>query len=329
MCDIGQRKKHASGLSENLLVSDELPADKWPAIIDRLGVDCVHVIGVEPLLHQEFDKLVRAISPNRSIVVTTNGWFIDKWFEALKDYCHEVIVSIDGLQSTHDAVRGMPGSFERAIKGLTRLREAGKKVMVSSAVSPDSLQDMLPLHAFLHERGIPMIINHYNYIHAASCVGYPCTPANVDVYDPASMSLDLLYRIARTLPHVTFYPDLRTRRELQLYYQQPPTRRLKTREGCSVLEETHAGTRFILASNGNFIPGNRCWIKKPLGNALAGDLPAQSPWLAATIADIRSNGLYPPCQRLCCAGKALYHSPLSRVAALPRRFWRLLMRSLK
>jgi hypothetical protein len=305
MCSIGQQDLGSVGLSDNLLVENELAVADWKAIVGRLGVHRVNIVGVEPLLYAEFDRILAAIAPGRMVHVTTNGWLIAKWFDALRQYAAETTVSLDGMAETHDAIRGVKGSFERGFTGVVRLREAGRRVRVSFAITPDNVADMAPLHQSLAARGIPIVFNHFNYIHPDSCRGYPCTPVNMNVYNPADVDLDRLHENIARLADATFLPVLTTREELEAYYRSPPTRRVRTDAGCVVLGQILAGTRFVIAADGKFIPGNRCWIEKPLGNAKDGDLPSQASWLAETVADIREHGLYPPCQRLCCAGNAL------------------------
>jgi len=305
MCSIGQQDRGAAGLSDHLLVDGELGVGAWAALLGRLGADRVHIVGVEPLLYARLDDLLAALRPGRSLAVTTNGWLLAKWFDALRRFVADTTVSLDGLAETHDAIRGAAGSFARAMEGLVRLREAGARVRVSFAITPDNVADMRPLHAMLEARGIPIVFNHFNYIHPASCDGYACTPVNLNVYDPAAVDVEALFAAVEVTAGAAFLPNLRTREELEAYYRRPPTERVRTARGCVVLEEILRGERFVLAADGTFLPGNRCWIARPLGSGPAGDLPSRAAWLAETVADIRAGGLYPPCQRLCCAGKTV------------------------
>jgi MoaA/NifB/PqqE/SkfB family radical SAM enzyme len=65
-------------------------------------------------------------------------------------------VSIDGLRETHDAIRGIPGSFDRAVETIRRCREladraAGFRVAVLTVVCDRNYGEIDELSRFLFE----------------------------------------------------------------------------------------------------------------------------------------------------------------------------------
>ena len=88
------------------------------------------ITGGEPLLHPDFFEIVQ--HANRLGFpwgITTNGTLIDKpMAEALRDAKMDTVtVSLDGLETSHEWLRSVPGSFQKALAGITSLRDAGSR----------------------------------------------------------------------------------------------------------------------------------------------------------------------------------------------------------
>ncbi|GAB4338872.1 MAG: radical SAM protein [Candidatus Abyssubacteria bacterium] len=98
------------------------------------------VTGGEPLLHPLFwEANERFRDYSFRTVILSNGTVIDR-ATAERLRAHEVQVSLDGVGKSHDALRG-PGSYERALKGLAHLAEAGVDVSVASMVHEGAVDD--------------------------------------------------------------------------------------------------------------------------------------------------------------------------------------------
>jgi len=95
-----------------------------------LGLSHVKLTGGEPLLHPDFIKIVDLLrEKNLMLSIETNGVLMT---ETLAHYLKEkstlnlISVSLDGATpETHDAFRGVKGSFEKACKAVRYLAEAG------------------------------------------------------------------------------------------------------------------------------------------------------------------------------------------------------------
>lgn len=93
----------------------------------------INLTGGEPFLRQDLPEVIAAIRqacPRARLVISTNGLLVDRMQEMAPQLLRQgsavaVRVSIDGLEETHDRLRGVPGGFARALRGLERLREAG------------------------------------------------------------------------------------------------------------------------------------------------------------------------------------------------------------
>jgi radical SAM protein with 4Fe4S-binding SPASM domain len=104
--------------------------------------------GGEPLLHPDFWRLDELL-PGLDVraVLLTNGTLLTPEL-ARRLHVHEVQVSLDGMEESHDALRGA-GAFEAATRGLATVREAGLQVSVASTVNALNLGDFERLAALV------------------------------------------------------------------------------------------------------------------------------------------------------------------------------------
>jgi len=89
-----------------------------------LGVQRVTLSGGEPLLRRDWPLLAEKLT-GRGVRVTmiSNGWLIARATieDARRAGVNLIAVSLDGLESTHDAIR-KPGSFRRVLDALSLMR---------------------------------------------------------------------------------------------------------------------------------------------------------------------------------------------------------------
>ncbi len=139
---------------------DELSTDECLKLVDELyeiGVGEVTLIGGEAYLRSDFLFIVRRIRERgMTATLTTGGYSLDR---ATADGMVEagiqsVSVSIDGLKDCHDALRGRPGSFERAFAALRHLRAAGSQISCNSQINARTLPDLEALLELLAPEGI-------------------------------------------------------------------------------------------------------------------------------------------------------------------------------
>ncbi|MFI5161101.1 MAG: radical SAM protein [Sphingobacteriales bacterium] len=117
MCDIWKDNKNLQQLTEGD-VRDLLDSLK------QLGTKQVVMSGGEALLNQNFFKLCELLH-NAGIKVSllTTGLTIKHHAEQLIKWVHDVIVSLDGDQQLHDAIRNIPGAFQKLKDGVEYLHQ--------------------------------------------------------------------------------------------------------------------------------------------------------------------------------------------------------------
>jgi SynChlorMet cassette radical SAM/SPASM protein ScmF len=95
-----------------------------------LGLQSVKLTGGEPLFHPQFREIVELIAQERiDITIETNGTLVDDdlaQFLKAANRVRFISVSVDGANAeTHEALRGVAGSFDKAIAGIRVLVKAG------------------------------------------------------------------------------------------------------------------------------------------------------------------------------------------------------------
>ena len=143
MCDIGQRNggKHAkeySPLTEAISRGEGLMSlSDWQALLDDIASMSRHPLvvltGTEPFLYPELLELVSyGVARNLNVHITTNGTLLSRYAGRLVELCPKpdalsITISLDGIGEVHDTIRGVTGTFDRALEGLQALEEEKKQ----------------------------------------------------------------------------------------------------------------------------------------------------------------------------------------------------------
>jgi radical SAM protein with 4Fe4S-binding SPASM domain len=123
----------------------------------ELGVKEVTVIGGEAYLREDWTQLIRAIrAAGMSCTMTTGGRGLTAELAraAREAGLESASVSVDGLAETHDALRGVHGSFDSALAAIANLRAAGVPVAANTQINRASLREVPALFERLIAAGI-------------------------------------------------------------------------------------------------------------------------------------------------------------------------------
>ena len=140
---------------------DELTVSEIRRLIDELadmGVLSLTFTGGEPLMHPHiFELMEYARKMPLTVVLFTNGTLLTRdVVQKLKElHVYRVNVSIDGPDAdTHDQFRGVRGSFEKIIKGITYLKEAGIAIHASTSLTKMNYRRVREILTLLRKLGI-------------------------------------------------------------------------------------------------------------------------------------------------------------------------------
>ena len=144
---------------------DELSTDEWldffAYLNRRVNTRKVLLIvtGGEPSCHPEFDRILDGLRRNDlAWGMVTNGFSLspDNVRKIVEHGVSTMTVSVDGLEASHDWLRGRKGSFRRAVAGLEQLVAARLPFLdVVTCVHPRILDELPQVRRLLMDIGVP------------------------------------------------------------------------------------------------------------------------------------------------------------------------------
>jgi radical SAM family uncharacterized protein len=148
--------------------SPDSSIDQEKAILKQVynsGACGIAFEGGEPLLRKD---LVEILAFSRSLPLHTsiisNGTLLESRIDEISPYINGVVyVSLDGLEKTHDKIRGVSGCFKKAVRGI---KLAAKKVPVTinTTIMAENLceiEDMVKLAKELNARISVAVAHEY------------------------------------------------------------------------------------------------------------------------------------------------------------------------
>lgn len=234
---------------------DGLNTEKAVDIINRLGnfgIRYLRFTGGEPLLRRDLFHIMRKANMARfqRVTLQTNGLLLKKLSREINDSpITKVAVSIDGLETSNDLIRGIKGYFKLAMEGIRLLK--GKQVNVVATLNGRSAGELEGLADEAQKAGASFSFNilddrSYFLRHTSTS---DLWPNKTEIAKITAFLRDKLKRPAYELDYIYKY---------------------FSREN---LEEPPCVLGFIelfVVSNGDVLAG--CYVLKPLGNVLRDSL---------------------------------------------------------
>ncbi|MBU47084.1 MAG: heme biosynthesis protein [Deltaproteobacteria bacterium] len=117
----------------------------------------VVLIGGEAYLHPGFLEIVKALKASgiRPMMTTGGVGITEELAQSMKDAgMAQVSVSVDGLERSHDLIRGKKGSFQAALRALDAMRAVGLPTGANTNINRVNRDDLDALFALLKDKGI-------------------------------------------------------------------------------------------------------------------------------------------------------------------------------
>lgn len=104
-----------------------------------MGIGLVEITGGEALLRDDICSILeKTIELGMEFYIVTNGEYLEKMdketISAIKNSLGVVVVSLDGVGSVQDRVRGRPGLYNNIIKGLDFIKDNQIKPYIVSTI---------------------------------------------------------------------------------------------------------------------------------------------------------------------------------------------------
>ncbi|HDY86480.1 MAG TPA: radical SAM protein [bacterium] len=321
MCDVGRKIDKETTFYKNSIPegAPQISLEKMKDIIDQLAPfrPFLAINSLEPFLYNDLFKAVEyAVENGLEVQITTNGALLYKRaYEAVDSGVHRLMVSLDGPPETHDAIRGMPGLFDKIVGGMRKIQEIKKErglkyplFQLSVTVSNHNQSNLSEMIDHLEGMEIHYIlIAHLNYIdkpmmerhNAVTSPDYHVSPSNfTEEYKDVSpgnlkIQMDELKRKAKLRNIKIFFQPELDEKGLNIFYHKPSV--FIERTQCFV-----PWTACQIRSDGKIIPSTRCFPY------ILGDLYEQSfreIWTGERAQKfrelMRKKGVLPACARCC------------------------------
>jgi MoaA/NifB/PqqE/SkfB family radical SAM enzyme len=126
------------------------------------GYNALGVSGGEPLMfHSLYGVLGHARALGMATTITTNGMLLDKRrLEELHQLVDLIAISLDGVEESHNRMRGNPRAFELMKRRLDDVRQAGVKFGFIFTLTMHNLHELEQVASFAVEQGASLLQVH-------------------------------------------------------------------------------------------------------------------------------------------------------------------------
>lgn len=209
-CWIEPQFQGESGKTTSEYISIEL-FQKILAEAQPLGLANVKLTGGEPLIHPEIDKILDFLATTQfKLIIESNGLLCSKELVKKIKKCKRpfVSVSLDSAEAEiHEWVRGVKGSYKKAINGLKNLVSANISNQIIMTVMKKNVKQIEPMVHLAEELGVPSI--KFNLVNP--------TARGKDMHDKGeTLSIDDLIQTGKWIEQ-----DLSKRTKVDLSYSHP------------------------------------------------------------------------------------------------------------
>ncbi|HEX9261099.1 MAG TPA: PTO1314 family radical SAM protein [Candidatus Bathyarchaeia archaeon] len=179
MCPFWQRPSEDSSLEQEKAVLSE--------IYDS-GACSVAFEGGEPLLRKDLGEILafsRSLPLHTSLV--TNGTLLESRIDEIASYINGALyVSLDGMEKTHDAIRGVDGCFRKAVRGITASIEKAP-VTINTTIVAENIHEIEDLVKLAKELGVGISLAvAYEYCNAKASA-----PAGHEIREVAAKLVEM------------------------------------------------------------------------------------------------------------------------------------------
>jgi len=132
-------------------------------ILKQLGVIEIVISGGDPLLREDIAEIIEYASHFFITTVYDNGSMAAEKIDALRN-ADFVAISIDSLDPVkNDYVKGVKGSWKKAMQAVERLHSEGINVSVTPTISQLNLYEIMDLTNYFLQKEIPLWYCLYSY----------------------------------------------------------------------------------------------------------------------------------------------------------------------
>lgn len=130
-------------------------------IIDKLpnNFSFINVAGGEPFIREDIEDIISLLrKKSKRIVISTNGYFTDRIIKLINKFPDVGIrISVEGLPSINDEIRGIKDGFDHALRTLLQLREMGAKdIGVAITISDKNVYSLIEMYNLMESMNMEL-----------------------------------------------------------------------------------------------------------------------------------------------------------------------------
>jgi MoaA/NifB/PqqE/SkfB family radical SAM enzyme/SAM-dependent methyltransferase len=190
-CTVAYRSRKRDELS----LKDVLTVFRKSRVLEHLPIQ---ISGGEPFVREDIVDVLSGLAElGHPLQVFTNGYFPEKvgaFLDRAADRTRLTFsISVDGLENTHNRIRGNDRSFARALETILMVKARGLWVQADCTILPDNIDELGALQDFFRQKDIPVLFMTLNTF-----------PDDHKRYDIRSVYDDS--EIPRILPYLNVFP---------------------------------------------------------------------------------------------------------------------------
>ena len=138
---------------------DQMEVSQVLQLVDdavKISTKTLVITGGEPFLHPDlFDVVAAARAKGLAVNITTNGTLINRrWDEMIASGVSSLSFSIDGLEATHDDLRGQRGAWRKTMAAIERVvAHGGLSPSVYFTVPHKNVSELVDVFDAVHQAG--------------------------------------------------------------------------------------------------------------------------------------------------------------------------------
>lgn len=140
---------------------DEMTFEEWDKFFESIKFVSpkpqITLMGGEPLLHKDFDKILMSASEKGfKIYIVTNGFYLKEHLDAIAKAKANITISIDGLFDKHDSIRNTQGSFEKSIECLKLIQKINQpkrliRTCINFVLLPENIDQIIEFVTYMRQ----------------------------------------------------------------------------------------------------------------------------------------------------------------------------------
>jgi MoaA/NifB/PqqE/SkfB family radical SAM enzyme len=132
-------------------------------ILKELGIIEIVLSGGNPLLREDIGEIIEYASKSFVTTVYDNGSMAAEKVDVLHN-ADLVAISIDSLSpKKNDYIKGVPGSWKKAMYAVKKLKEEGIRVGVTPTISQLNLQEIIDITNYFMQKNVPIWYSLYSF----------------------------------------------------------------------------------------------------------------------------------------------------------------------